>query len=137
LRHDAPDAGSRGRGHEISRALDAEPRILLADRRHLRRIADVRQIGQLVNDDLGLRRDQGTAQRCGIERIRDHAARSERLDRSDLFGRPRGPGDGVAGLAQEPEQRLPDHAGRAGDKDIHACKALRCHATAAWTCAVS
>jgi len=48
---------------------NAEPRILLAHRRHL--------VGSLTsadrsadNDDLGLRRDHGTAQRCGVERIR-------------------------------------------------------------------
>jgi hypothetical protein len=133
LRHDAPDAGSHGRRHEISRALDAEPRILLAHRGHLRRIAHVRQIGQLMNDDLGFRRDHGAAQRRGVERIHHHAPRAERLDRSDFFRRPRGAGDGVAGITQELEQRLPDHPGRAGNEDIHARKAPRLHATAAWT----
>ena len=72
-----------------------------------------------MDDDLGLGRDHGAAQRCGVERIRHHAARAERLDRSDFFRRPRGAGDAVAGVMQELEQRLPDHAGRAGHEDIH------------------
>ena len=73
----------------------------------------------------------------GVEGVGHHTARAERLDRGDFPGRPRGAGDGMAGVTQQLEQRLPDHAGRAGNEDIHDRSTLRCHCTAAWTCAVS
>ena len=52
-------------------------------------------------------------------------------------GRPRGAGDGVAGGMQELEQRLPDHAGRAGDEDIHDRRTPSLSLHRGVTCAVS
>ena len=125
LRHHAPHARSLRRRHEIARALDAQPRILFAHGGHLRRIAHVRQIGQLMDDDIGLRRDHRAPQapRRRTHRPPRRARRAPRSWRS--CRRPRGAGDRMAGVTQQLEQRLPDHAGRAGDEDIHRSRSLR------------
>ena len=87
---------------------------------HLRGIAHVRQIGQLMDHDIGLRRDHRPLQR---RRRRTHRPPPPRAPSASIIGhlglRPRRAGHRMAGVAQQLEQRPADHAARAGDEDIH------------------
>jgi hypothetical protein len=116
-----PHAASLRRRHEIARALEPRSgRFFLAHRRHLRRIADVRQVGELMDDDLRFRRDHRGALIAAFERIRTTGTPPDRLIERSLPADRVGAGDGVAGITQEPEQRLTDHTGRTGDEKYHA-----------------
>ena len=54
LRDDPARPGHAGGGDQIARALDAKPGVLREHLGELRRIEHLRQIGELMNDDVGL-----------------------------------------------------------------------------------
>ena len=67
---DQPARTRRTRGgDEIGRALDAKAGIALARSRHLCRIKELRQIGQLMDDDVRTGVGYGSPHSAGIEGI--------------------------------------------------------------------
>ena len=78
LRHDAPRARRDRRGDQVARALGADAVVARELLLHLARVDRRGQVGQLVHDDLGLRRARPRPAALGVEDVA-HRRRRARL----------------------------------------------------------
>src|SRR4051812_42347457 len=119
LNNDSPGARYLRRRNEDRRRHFAQPRVSQPRRLELRRIEYLRQIGQLMNDDIRLGVGHGTFDRGGIEHINDHRLCSERMQQRQLGGRTCRADDGMPMLAQPWHKSASNRARSSSEKDPH------------------
>ena len=117
MRDHAPDAGRDGGRDQIAGALVADAGIAHNRLAHPARIEPRRQIGQLMDDDVGPGGKHRTRQRLGIEDIDHHRFDAERAEFLGLLRTARGSRHLMAGGQKLRDQPLPDGAGSAGKKN--------------------
>ena len=83
------------------------------------RIIDLRQIGQLMDDDVGSSRDDNIAQGHGIEDVNDSRLDAVRFELFGFAGRPRRSGHFVPGSKQKRRQPPSDRSARSGKENPH------------------
>jgi hypothetical protein len=119
LSDEAPRAGRSRRHDQIRRRQDAQPRIGGERRREGCGIADLGQIGELMDDDIGPGRHDSGADGITVIGIEDHGRCAGCFDLARLLDRPGRSRDSMARGDEEPGQRPADGAGSPGEKDAH------------------
>jgi hypothetical protein len=104
------NAGRAGRRHQIAGPFAANAAVARRRRGQQVAVEYVGQVGQLVDDHIGLcGRDRG-GQRLRVEHIDHSGGRARAHDVGGLLGRASGAGDLLPGADQKPHQRTSDHA---------------------------
>jgi len=108
-----------GGSDEIGGAFDPDARIGGERGRDLTGIGLVGQVGELMDDNLGLRRARRLTQRVRVEHIHHDRGRARICNQARAGGRARCPGDVVAGTHEQGQQRPPDNAGSPRKQNSH------------------
>jgi hypothetical protein len=116
LRDQAARVSLTRRCDQVAGPLIADAGVAGERRWRLRRIANRGEIGQLVNDDLRLRFEDGLGQRFGVEHIDQDRMRAEAAQKLHPFRRTGRSPDRVARSAQKGDKPPADDAGRAGQE---------------------
>jgi hypothetical protein len=116
----AAATGRLHRGDEIGGTLDAQAGIARERVEPPRRIKHLRQICQLMDDDVRPRLDDGIPQGAAFEYVHDDRFDATRLQFPGFGGRPRRSGHGVSSGKEERRKPPPDHTARSGQKNPHA-----------------
>jgi len=116
LGHEPTGLGVESRGHEVARALVADPGVAVDRRRHPAGIEARRKVRELMDDDVGTGRRHGAGERCGIEYVDDDRLDPGRFERAGTLGGARRAEDPMP-RRQQRHQPAPDSARRAGKKD--------------------
>jgi hypothetical protein len=119
LNDEAPCPCGVRRGDHIARALDADPRIARIGRRDLFGVEASRQVGELVNDDLGLRVDRGTRKRGRIINVDMRGSNARGLQIPSSLRGPRNTGDLVPRGDEKRNQSPADGSRCSGEKNAH------------------
>ena len=110
--------GLRG-GDQVARTLAADAGVGGIRRRHLGLVELARQIGELMNDDVGTRRDHGRAHRRRVEHVKDGGHNPCPLKLLGRGGRTRRAGDAVTSIHEQWHKPPADGARGACKKDAH------------------
>ena len=87
----------------------------------------MRQIGQLMDDDLRTSTNDRIAHGAGIENVNNNGIHAARCQFLNLVDRTRGPGHLVPARYKKRRQPPPDRSTRPGQKNAHDCRTSRRH----------
>ena len=116
LRDQATRASLTSRRDQIAGALVANACVAEERSGPLRRITNVRKVGQLVNDDLRLCLEDGPCQRFGVEDVHNDRFGAHLPETRRLVPRTRRSPNRMTSGAEERQEPPADDAGRAGEK---------------------
>ena len=104
---------------QICRPFDAQTRVARQPVGQARRIDDLRQISQLMNDHICPRPDDGIPQGILIENVDDNRVDAGGLETVHFLGGAGRAGNGVPGRNQKRRQPPSDRAARSSKKNPH------------------
>ena len=119
LRHDAARTGRAGRGHQGARDLGAHAAGAVEAALDRQRVDGLRQVRQLVDDDLGCGGLHGAHHAVGVEGVADRRDDVRQPQGGDPLLAAGEDGDLVTGRDQTGDERTPDRPGAAGHEDAH------------------
>ena len=119
LHDEASGAGRPRRRDQIARAFDADARVARIRCGQRLLVEALRQVGQLVNNDLRLRVNGGTLERGGFVHVNDCGTHARSFQFARRIGRARRAGHIVPGRDEKWHQPPSDGAARSSKKNAH------------------